>query len=378
MNSDFMAYAAALAEKGRGYTQTNPCVGAVIVRNDTIVAGGWHKMYGGPHAEIEALREAGDNARGADLYVTLEPCSTYGKTPPCTNAIINAGIKRVFIGVLDPNPDHAGKGIQLLRSAGIEVVTGVNKELCAGLIADFAKYKKFQIPYTSLKIAQSLDGKIATSTGESKWITSETSRRYVHHLRKQSDAVLVGVGTVLADDPELTVRYIDTDRQPIRVVLDSQCRLPLNSKLVTSANKGVARTIIYTSTTAPEKKVQSLLQNNVEVVSVESSLNGLDIAQVMHHLGSIRIMNLLVEGGSSIFASFIKSGFADRLYMFIAPLIIGGGTPKSSIGDINTVQLISAPRLTGMSSAQMGDDILLKAYFNDYSTEIINLTDSIV
>ncbi len=368
--NEYMMRAAELARRGKGYTRTNPCVGAVVVRDGDITGEGWHTAYGAPHAEVEALSRAGETARGADLYVTLEPCTTYGKTPPCSLAIINSGVKRIFVGVLDPNPQHAGGALKALQGHGIEIKCGIEAGLCASLIEDFTKFKLTGRPYVTVKIAQSLDGKIAAASGESKWITGPESRREVHRLRKESDAVLVGIGTVLADNPELTVRDIPSDRQPARVVLDSACRIPLGSKLVTGATAGTADTILFTTDRAPSDKVSQLRNCGVKVIITDD----LSAHGVLAELGSFDIMNVLVEGGSAVFGSFLSQGQADMLHLFIAPILIGGDRCRGSIGGSGAAFLKDAQRVVGLACSRTGDDLWLRGKLRDHTAEVLELT----
>lgn len=347
-----------LALRGRGYTRTNPCVGAVLVKNGEIVGEGWHQAYGQAHAEVNALAMAGSNAKGADLYVTLEPCTSYGKTPPCSVAIINAGIKRVFIGVIDHNRKHAGNGIRVLQEAGIEVVSGILATECANLIEDFTKYITTDLPYVTMKIAQSIDGKIATFSGESKWITGIESRTKVHELRKYSDIVLVGINTVLADDPELTVRLIPTDRHPARGVLDRSCKIPLSSKLVQTARE--VRTIVFTSFAADAAKAAALRSHGVEVVFYT------DLLDLLKKIGEMKMMNVFVEGGSTIFGAFMDAKLVDAVVIFVAPIIIGGEGAKGTFAGVGLSTLAEAERIKEMTIERVGEDIMIAGKLKGY------------
>ncbi|MDR0453442.1 MAG: bifunctional diaminohydroxyphosphoribosylaminopyrimidine deaminase/5-amino-6-(5-phosphoribosylamino)uracil reductase RibD [Deferribacteraceae bacterium] len=368
MSADkYMLRAAELALLGKGYTKTNPCVGAVIVQNGEIAGEGWHTAYGAPHAEAEAINCAGYKTEGADLYVTLEPCTTHGKTPPCTDAIIKSGIKRVFAGVPDPNPLHTGVALKTLTERGIEVIYGVEAKLCASLIEDFTKYTLTDLPYVTMKIAQSLDGKITSASGESRWITGQESRNEVHKIRKENDAVLVGIGTVLADNPELTVRNVPSDRQPVRVILDSGCKIPPDSKLVTSTD--LAETILFTTNRASDKKVSQLRDYGVNVIVKDK----LTVYEVLTELGALNIMNVLAEGGASVFASFLAEKQADMLHLFIAPILIGGKSSKDSIGGSGAAFLKDAPKVTDVKISNAGDDIWLRGKLNDYTGKVLEL-----
>ena len=263
MNEEkFMREALRIAKNAEGRTSPNPMVGAVIVRDEKIIAEGWHRKAGTPHAEIHALNMAGDLAKDSTLYVTLEPCSHFGRTPPCANAIVNAGIKKVVIAMTDPNPKVAGRGIEILKNAGIEVEVGILEDQARRLNEVFIKWITTQKPFVTLKTAMSLDGKIAAATGQSQWITSEESRRKVHQLRDINDAIMVGIGTVLADNPSLTTR-IDGGKNPIRIIVDSQLRTPINANVIVD---GQAKTIIATTKNAPAEKFDALKKFGVEII----------------------------------------------------------------------------------------------------------------
>lgn len=369
-----MKQAYELALNGKGYTKTNPLVGAVVVKDGNIAGKGWHKKYGGAHAEIEALKEAGEAAKNADIYVTLEPCSTYGKTPPCTQALIDARIKRVFISVLDPNPKHCGDGVAKLREAGIYVEYGIQAKLCASLIEGFTKFMLTSLPYVTMKTGQSLDGKIATRTGESKWITSPDSLKAVHTLRKNADAVLVGIGTVLADDPELTVRLVETNRQPARIVLDSRLRIPLDAKIVKSVQSGL-ETIIVSTDKSSKEKAKALTDAGVKILYADYCDNdGINLESVLSLIGEQNILHLFVEGGAGIFGSFIDKKAVDFMHMFMAPIIIGGVDAKDAIGGLGCAKLNDAMRLINIDVRKSGADIWVSGKLKDYSEKVLNLT----
>jgi diaminohydroxyphosphoribosylaminopyrimidine deaminase/5-amino-6-(5-phosphoribosylamino)uracil reductase len=355
---NFMKLACELALRGRGLTGTNPCVGAVIVKNGSVISSGWHKEYGGPHAEVEALRAIGGKAEGAEMYVTLEPCTTFGKTPPCSDAIIKSGIKKVFIGVSDPNPVNASKAETAFRNAGIVVVTDVNVELCRDIIKDFTKYMATGFPFVTLKIAQSLDGKIASRTGDSKWITAEASRHKVHKLRSYSNAVLVGINTVIKDDPELTNRLPEAIKQPMRVVLDSKLKIPLTSKLT---NTDIASTTVFTASAADKYKTSTLKDMGVTIIHVKHTEDGLDLQEVLGGLGRLNVLNLLVEGGGEVFASFLNQRLADKLYMVTAPIIVGGRDAPSSIGGRGSELIENAVKLSNVKVSAVDCDYWFEA-----------------
>jgi len=351
-DTQFMRQALRLARRGYGATSPNPMVGAVLVKNGRVIGRGWHRKAGGPHAEIEALRHAqrhGHSPRGATLYVTLEPCSTHGRTPPCTDAIIAAGIKRVVPGATDPNPKHSGKGFEILRHAGIEVGREIMAQECARLNEAFNHWIVHRTPFVTVKAAMTLDGKIATAAGESKWITGDKARAAGMKLRQGSDAILVGVNTILADDPSLTVRLKENLQHPglRRFVLDSLARTPLTAKVV--SDEFAALTTIVVSRHAPKKRVAALAkQANVfvapaaKISSPVTRRASLDLQWLMKKLGAENVTSLLVEGGGEVNASFLLGGRAQRVAFFYAPKILGGrgalkgvaGEGAKSLGDL--------------------------------------------
>lgn len=328
MNKDkaFMSRALELAVRGRFGAHPNPLVGAVIVKNGRIIGEGAHLRYGGPHAEINAFRSCAGSPRGAALYVTLEPCSTYGKTPPCTDAVIKAGIKKVFIGAPDLNPAHSGRAAGLLRRAGIEVKSGVLARECAALNPAFNKLMRTGLPFVTLKTAQSLDGKIADADGRSRWISGPAARRETHKLRAEADAVLAGIGTVLADDPLLNVRGVRVRRQPWIVVLDSSFRAPRGANIFKN-ERVIAAVTEKASAAAVRKAVRG-----VKVLVLPSDGRGrVSLPALLKELGALGVAHLLVEGGGKVLGSFISEGLADRYICFSSPLIIGGTASKSPV-----------------------------------------------
>lgn len=339
----YMAQALRLARRGYGHTSPNPMVGALLVKRGKIIGRGWHRRGGLPHAEIEALR--GVDGRGATLYVTLEPCSTHGRTPPCTDAIIAAGIKRVVIGAIDPNPLHSGKGLAILRRAGINVVQGVLEAEATELNAAFNHWIIHRTPLVTLKAAMTLDGKIATRAGESKWITGEQARAQAMHLRQGADAILVGVNTIIADDPTLTVREIPGAKTNLRrIILDSKARTPIKSKVIGP------KTTIVVSEQAPKQRVKALSKKvNVWMEP--------DLKQVLARLGQENVTHLLVEGGGRVHASFLAAGLVHRVAFFYAPKVIGGRNAiKAVAGDATRVI-----RLRNLVWNRLGADLLLTA-----------------
>ncbi|NOS71541.1 MAG: bifunctional diaminohydroxyphosphoribosylaminopyrimidine deaminase/5-amino-6-(5-phosphoribosylamino)uracil reductase RibD [Verrucomicrobia bacterium] len=368
-----MRVALRLARRGCGTTSPNPMVGAVVVRNGAIIGRGWHRRAGGPHAEIEAIanaRRLGSTTRNATLYVTLEPCCTHGRTPPCTEAIITAGIKRVVVGTTDPNPVHSGKGFQILRRAGIEVIP-LGDDPCNRLAVECEKLNEVfnhwivhRTPFVTVKAAMTLDGKIATAGGESKWITGEQARTHGMKLRQASDAILVGVNTVLADDPSLTARNALTDgpsgagKSIRRIVLDSMARTPTTAKVV--RDEQAAMTTIVVSLSAPRKRVE-LLSKRVKVLVAPGARSKLDLRWLLRKLGRENVTSLLVEGGGEVNASFLLGGFAQRIAFFYAPKILGGSASRKAVAGDGATKLADAIRLRNVEWKKLGVDLLMTA-----------------
>jgi diaminohydroxyphosphoribosylaminopyrimidine deaminase/5-amino-6-(5-phosphoribosylamino)uracil reductase len=370
----FMRLALRLARRGYGNTSPNPMVGAVLVKGEKIIGRGWHRRAGGPHAEIEALRDAqkrGYSPRGATLYVTLEPCCTHGRTPPCTAAIIAAGIKKIIVGAIDPNPKHAGRGFKVLQRAGMEVVHGVLDVECSKLNEVFNHWIVRRTPFVTVKAAMTLDGKIATASGESKWITGAKARAHGMKLRQGSDAILVGINTILADDPSLTVRRQKAEgrRQkgnPIRrIVLDSQARTPLTAKVVT--DEFAALTTIVVSKNAPKKRVAALSKCvNVIVAPVSNSSHvtrhsSLNLRWLLKKIGAENVTSLLVEGGGEVNASFLLGGHAQRVAFFYAPKILGGRDARKGVAGAGAKSLREVIQLREVAWRKLGEDLLLTA-----------------
>lgn len=359
-----------LALMGKGHNYTNPIVGAVVVKNGRIIGRGYHTGFGMPHAEIEALKDCEESPEGGDLYVTLEPCSTHGKTPPCTDAIIKSGIRRVFIGVVDPNPTHSGNAIKILNDAGIEVFLGYNEQICAELIEDFTKFVLTKKPYYILKAASSLDGMIATYNGDSKWISNESSRIYVQYLRSVSDAILVGVNTVKKDDPLLNVRSFQRGKDPIKIVLDSQLSIPEDAKVV----REFGRDLLIATISDDEAKAERLKSYGVRVIRCKEKDGLVDLHDLSEKLIALNLLNIFVEGGGKVLASFVKEGLADRFYHFISPKIIGGdGVPL--FGSLNREKVQDAYRCTLVDNKRFEDDILHVYKFHDYTKHVLDLTE---
>ena len=351
-----MARALELARGGEGRTAPNPPVGAVLVRAGALVGEGFHPAAGEPHAEVFALRAAGELARGADLYVTLEPCCHHGRTGPCCEALIAAGVRRVFFGVEDPNPRVAGQGLARLRAAGIEVVPGPLADDCRRLVAPFAKHLLTGRPYLILKAAMTLDGQLATATGESQWISGEASRALAHELRNRVDAVLVGAGTVLADDPRLTVRRLE-GRNPARVVLDGRLRTPLSAKVFADVP---GRRLLVTGDDIAAERLDPYVAAGIEVIRVPRVGDYLDLPAVMRALGEHNLMCVLVEGGGALNGALLHAGLIDRLLLFIAPLLLGGsdGTPLFAGSGVRS--LAEALRLRDLQISRSGEDLLVE------------------
>lgn len=357
---DYMQLALDLAASAKGNTNPNPLVGAVIVKDDVIIGTGLHRKAGEPHAEVHAFRMAGEEAEGATLYVTLEPCSHFGKTPPCANLVKESKVARVVVAMQDPNPSVAGRGIQLLRDAGIEVEVGVLEQQARKVNERFIHNMLTQRPFVVSKFAMTLDGKIAAHNGHSQWITSEAARADVHELRHEVDGILVGVNTVLKDNPKLTTRLENRNgRNPVRVVLDSALQTPLEVHI---ANTTEARTIIVTSFDAPEEKANALEKQGVVILRVSKTDKGLDLDAALKVLYSFGITHLLVEGGGAVNASFLRSGFIDQYIVYIAPKVLGGAhsIPPFTGEDVDSIDL--AAQLHFEEVTQIGPDLRIIAY----------------
>ncbi len=349
-----MRHALALAQRGLGRVSPNPSVGCVIVDDqDRVVGGGWTQPGGRPHAEAVALAEAGDKARGATAYVTLEPCAHQGQTPPCANALVRAGVKRVVVALGDPDPRVDGGGLKILRDAGIDIVSGVREREAAQLNEGFLRRVRDGRPLVTLKIAQSLDGKTATASGQSKWITNEESRRFGHLLRAQNDAILVGIETALADDPMLDCRIAGLeDRSPIRIVLDTKARLPAASKLAQSAKR--IPTFLY----ANIAERPDLTALGVEVIRATlGDDERIDMAAMLGELGRRGVTRLLVEGGAHVHASFLSGGLADRLEVFTAPIMLGDDA-RGAAAAIGIADISQAPHFQRTGHRMIGSDLL--------------------
>ncbi len=359
-----MRRAIALARRALGNTSPNPAVGAVLVRGDKVIGEGWHRRAGMPHAEIEAINDAhrrGEQIQGATLYVTLEPCCTHGRTPPCTEGILRAGIGRVVIGTLDPNPAHAGRGPKILREAGIEVSSGVLDPQAQSLNRGFSHWIVNRTPFVTLKAAFTLDGKIATATGESKWITGLAARNLAGRLRSENDAILVGIKTVLADNPGLLppsrARRALLPPPRLRIILDSQARTPLSAQLLCESPR--AETLVVVGQHAPYKRVAEL-QRRVPVWIDPSDNGAIDLNWLMAELGKRPITSLLVEGGGEIHAAFLAARAAHGVAFFYAPKILGGSMARRGVAGPGFTDLSSAPRLRNWRCRNVGPDLLVE------------------
>lgn len=361
MNTIYMERALELAKKGAGYTNPNPLVGAVIVKDGKVIGEGYHEKYGSNHAEINAFNNATEDVEGATMYVTLEPCSHFGKTPPCANAIVEKGIKKVVIALEDPNPEVAGNGIKILKDNGIEVVTGVLEEESKKLNEIFLKYITTKLPFCILKSAMTLDGKIATNSGDSKWITNEESRKYVHLLRHRVSAIMVGIGTILQDNPYLNTRLEDgKGSDPIRVIVDSNARIPLESNVLNINSE--SKTIIATTELAPKSKIKNLQDMGAEVIITPLLNNQVDLNYLMKALGERKVDSVLLEGGSQLNYSAIEAGIVDKVNFFIAPKIIGGKEAKTPVEGKGRNYMKDAIILNKIQVHKFHDDVMIEGY----------------
>ena len=360
-DESYMKMALKLAECGIGAVNPNPLVGAVIVKDGRVIGKGWHAKYGGLHAERNALADCKESPKGATIYVTLEPCCHYGKTPPCTEAILQSGIRRVVTGSADPNPLVAGKGIKILQDAGLTVDTGVLKEECDALNAVFFHYIKEKTPYVVMKYAMTLDGKIATASGASKWITGEEARKNVQNDRNRYMAIMAGVGTVLADDPKLTCR-IPGGRNPIRIICDSKLRTPFKSNVVAAADEG--KTILATACT-DEEKIRPYLEAGCEVLTIPEKEGHIDLNVLMRLLGEKGIDSILLEGGGTLNYSALKQGIVHKVQAYIAPKLFGGADAKSPVEGCGVILPADGFLILHPTIRKIGADILIEGEVGD-------------
>ena len=362
-NGDFLSYdekymrlAMQLAGNAIGRTSPNPLVGAVIVKDNRVVGCGWHRKAGTPHAEVHALNQAGELAQGADVYITLEPCAHYGKTPPCAKALVEAKVKNVYGGLLDVNPKVAGKGFKILEDAGIHVEYGFLQDELRKQNEVFFKWIEHKKPFVVLKAAMTLDGKIATATGQSKWITNETSRAYGYKLRDIYDGIMVGINTVIEDNPMLTSR-VDGGKNPIRIVVDSSLKIDINANVVQDKS---AKTIIATTDKANKDKILKLQAQDVDVIVVDKDENDkVDIEKLLDILGQQNICSILVEGGATLSGSFVAKKLVDKVYFFIAPKIVGGKEAKTPVAGTGILNLQEALALKDIQIEKLEEDVLI-------------------
>ncbi len=350
-----------LARKGMGNVSPNPMVGCVIVKDGEIIGEGFHEKFGGPHAEVNAIRSASAAVEGSEVFVNLEPCSYFGKTPPCVDLLIERKVKKVYVAMLDPNPKVNGNGIRKLRNAGIEVEVGLLAEESLRLNEVFVKYMTQGLPFVTLKIAQSLDGKIALTNGKSKYITSEESLKKVHAIRAQHDAVLVGAGTIIADDPSLTVRFVE-GKSPVRIILDGNLTSPIGSGIFHDRKTRVVVFHVASAGSKAGRKTTTLRKLGVELQGLRGDRDGrIRIKSVLERLAGMGISSVLVEGGAGIFSEFIRARMADKIYLFIAPIILGNG--KGFADGIELKSLKGAVRLRNIEVARVGSDRIVTGYF---------------
>ena len=352
-DDQFMRRALALARRGMGKTSPNPVVGAVLVKAGKIVGEGWHRKGGGPHAEVFAFRAAGKRAKGATLYVTMEPCCTWGKTPPCTDAIIAAGVKRVVVAALDPNPKHDGRGLTVLRRAGIRVEAGLLAEESAQMNEVFNKWITTGLPFVAAKAAMSLDGKIATRTGDSKWITSEAARREGHRLRAKVDAVMVGAGTVIEDNPQLTVRHGVAGKQPLRIVVDTRGRCPVSARVFR------AGTWVVTGLRSKPAWRAALERRGVNVILLKTAGAHVNMRAMLRELARRNVTSILVEGGGGLLGALFDAKLVDRVAFFYASMVIGGSEAVSPVTGRGVAKIAGAAKLADCRWRRLPGDVML-------------------
>ena len=350
----------ALELAARGRTSPNPMVGAVVVKQGKVVGEGYHSRAGYPHAEVEALRQAGNKARSADLYVNLEPCCHFGRTPPCTDAIIQAGIKRVFVGMKDPNKQVSGKGLRALKAQGIVIVSGILKKECMKLNESFVKVMQTGMPFVIMKTAMSLDGKIATRSGDARWISGELARKHVHKIRNYVDAILVGTETVLKDNPRLTCRLATGSvEHPIRIILDRRNRIPLTANVFKNSR---SQPVIYvTGSDISPARQKALVARKVEILNGKFGKNGFHIKPLLKELANRDMNSILVEGGAELNASVLKAGVVDRVVAFISPMLIGGGKAPGFLGGQGVMKVNDAIKLKDIEVTKIGEDLMVEA-----------------
>lgn len=362
-HEEYMRMALDLAAKGAGYVSPNPMVGAVVVKDDRMVGCGYHQAVGGPHAEVNAIDDAGDMARGATIYVTLEPCNHHGRTPPCTQKILDAGIRRVVAAMADPNPHVTGSGNAYLQSRGIDVTCGVCEAEAVRLNESFIKYIHSHHPFVVLKMAATLDGRIATRTGDARWVTGPQARAFVHQMRHEMDAIMVGLGTALADDPELTAR-LEKGRgvDPVRVVLDTCLKLPPTARMLNPSSG--SHTLVVCGPDAPAQNKNRLKEKGARLLEVPLKEGRIDLKVLVEQLGAKGITSLLVEGGAQVAGSALQSGIVDKVHFFYAPKILGGDDGIPLIGGQGPEKMKDCIPLRSTSVGRVGEDILVTGYLN--------------
>lgn len=360
-DQEYMRLALDLAARGAGYVSPNPMVGAVVVRQGQVVGRGYHQAVGGPHAEVHAIDDAGELARGATLYVTLEPCNHHGRTPPCTHKILAAGIRRVVVAVADPNPDVTGGGNSYLKDHGVQVICGVCRDQAAGLNESFFKYARTKLPFVVLKMAATLDGRIATRTGDARWVTGPESRARVHALRHAMDAIMVGVGTVLSDDPELTTRLEDgRGVDATRIILDTHLRMPDTARMLQQASAGETWVVCGPGASPDNKK--RLTDQGALVLEADLADGRVDLAALMRVLGARGVTSLLIEGGAQVAAAALKAGIVDKVLFFYAPKILGGDDGVPMCGGPGPEKMRESLPLHRMEVDRVGTDLLVSGY----------------
>ena len=359
---EYMQKAISLAKTAKGFTSPNPCVGAVVVKNGAVIGQGYHRKAGLAHAEVEAIDDAGPDSVGATLYVTLEPCNHFGKTPPCTHKILQSNIKKVVVGCNDPNPFVNGGGIRFLEENGVEVVTGILKEEAEILIEDFIWYiKNDKKPFVILKTASTLDGRTATAVGDSKWITGRASRAFVHQIRHEVDAILIGSGTLHADDPSLTSRIEGLETSdPARIILDTHLSIKENARVLTQ--KSNAKTIIVTHLKALEEKRAFFEKKGIQIIDVPLKEGRLDLNELMIKLGQMSFLSVLIEGGSTVAGAALQTGIVNKVLLFMAPRILGGSDGKPMFEGKGPKLIKDALELKNMSVTRFENDILVSGY----------------
>lgn len=371
-DKEFMRMALELAARGRGLVSPNPMVGAVVVKDGRVLGQGYHKEAGGRHAEVYALAEAKGETEGATVYVNLEPCCHFGRNPPCTNQLIAAGITRVVVAVTDPNPRVSGAGLRELEENGIEVTTGVLAEEARRLNEVFFKYITTGLPFVSIKAAVSLDGKIATRTGNSRWISGEESRRRGHELRRAADAIVVGVGTVIKDDPLLNVRLpVLQDKaktkHPLRLILDTRARIPLTAKVI---KENPEQTVIVTGSDPPAYKVKKLRAAGVRIWTLPLRRGRVSLPALLAKAGEERLSSLLVEGGGEVNAAFLGENLVDKVYLFLAPRIIGGASAPTWVEGEGVDQVVKGSHWRNAGLTELGNDLLLEYYPEEEGADV--------